>query len=218
MILTAASVGGLYCDSGAAVISINYDTATSSTPAMAPQNIAGAVPASNWNNVVNNNHSITFGDDSGIATSLGVGVSTSGLDSWNRGADPIGGRIFSDKITMGAIGTINLTNVPYASYELYVYLSDWGSEVITFSLDGGSTTAATLTNTNTGRDSGWNGIYIENDNYVKLTGLSGNSSIRMARTSGDVHLAAFQIVQVPEPQAALLGALGLLTMLRRKRC
>lgn len=118
---------------------------------------------------------------------------------------------------MGGVGTINLTTVPYALYDVYVYLSDWGSEVVNFSLDGGVTTVATLTNDNSGRDSGWNGIYVLNNNYVKLSGLTGDSSIRMAATSGEVHVGAFQIVQVPEPSSALLGGLGMLVLLRRKR-
>lgn len=114
---------------------------------------------------------------------------------------------------MGGVGTINLTTVPYALYDVYVYLSDWGSEVVNFSLDGGTTTVATLTNATGGFD----GSYVANDNYVKLSGLTGDSSIRMAATSGEVHVGAFQIVQVPEPSSALLGGLGMLVLLRRKR-
>jgi hypothetical protein len=96
---------------------------------------------------------------------------------------------------------------------VYVYLSDWGSEVVNFSLDGGVTTVGALINA----ASGFDGIYVENNNYVKLSGLSGDSSITMTATTGEVHLAAFQVVQIPEPGAAFLGGLGVLALLRRRR-
>jgi len=212
MILTAASVGCLISEAHSAVISVNYDTSTSSTPAMGAADVAGVIPVANWNNVVDGDHSIVFGDVSGIASSLGVSVSGGGGNSWNR-LDPAAGRIFSDKITMGGVGSINLTTVPYALYDVYVYLSDWGSEVVNFSLDGGATTVGALINA----ASGFDGIYVENNNYVKLSGLSGDSSITMTATTGEVHLAAFQVVQIPEPGAAFLGGLGVLALLRRRR-
>ena len=215
MILTAVSIGGLVSGANGAVISVNYETVVSSTPAMAADDEAGVIPVDNWNNVVNRNHAITFVDNLGATTGLAISVSGGGQDSWNRGpSDPLNGRIFSDKITMGGIGTINLTTVPYALYDVYVYLSDWSNEVVSFSLDDGTTTVATLANT----IDGFNGSYIVNDTYVKLSGLSGpGQSIRMAATSGEVHVGAFQVVQIPEPGAALLGGLGMLALLRRRR-
>lgn len=212
IILAAAPVGGLISEGHSAVISVNYGTSTSTTPAMGAADVAGVISVANWNNVVDGDHLVSFGDVSGIATSLGVSVSGGGGNSWNR-LDPAAGRIFSDKITMGGVGLIKLTTVPYDLYDVYIYLSDWGAEVINFSLDGGVATVGSLTNATGGFD----GVYVENDNYVKLSGLSGDSSITMTATTGEVHLAAFQVVQIPEPGAAFLGGLGVLALLRRRR-
>ncbi len=111
MILTAVSVGGLVSGAKGAVISVNYDVSISSTPAMGAADVAGVIPVANWNNVVDRDHSITYVDDSGATTGLAISVSGGGWDSWNR-TDPPSGRIFSDKITMGGTGTLNLTTVP----------------------------------------------------------------------------------------------------------
>jgi hypothetical protein len=154
-------------------------------------------------------------DDSGAATSLGVAVSTGNVQSWNTLGNP-DQRLYGDKMVMGsAPQTLTLTNVPYSSYEVIIYLSDWGSEVVTFSLDGGTTIAATVSNT-------FNPIFgsirfQENNTHAHLRGLSGNSTITMDATAGELHIAGFQIVAIPEPTVAFLGGLGLLGLLRRRR-
>ena len=82
-----------------------------------------------------------------------------------------------------------------------------------------STTALATTGTNIGAD----GILDGNNNtFRSLTGISPNASgeitITIAATSGGFgYLNAMEMTVVPEPSAALLGAVGFLALLRRRR-
>jgi hypothetical protein len=178
------------------VISVNYDTASSSTPALAPADTTGVVPAANWNNVVNVNHSMTFVDDSAASTPLSVALSAGGRDSWNT-LGTSAERLFGDKVNMGsAAQTLTLGNVPYLKYDLYIYLSSWGSEVVNFGINGGPT-IANLSNTFTPQFTA-GADFVENDTYVKLSGLTGSAVVvNMDATSDELHLAGFQIVEIP---------------------
>lgn len=51
VIPTTASAGSPISEAHAATINVNYDFFSSSTPAMAAADVAGLVPAANWNNV-----------------------------------------------------------------------------------------------------------------------------------------------------------------------
>lgn len=175
-------------------ISVNYDIPLGSTTGIGPAEVAGFVPAVNWNNVgVIAPAANSLVDNSGTVTTLGAVLSIGGLQSWNTAGNP-NQRIFGDKMTLGsAPQTLTLTNVPYVDYDVLIYLSDWGGEVVEFSLDGGTTIATTVTNT-------FNPIFssdpfVENDTYAHLRGLSGNVTITMDATAGELHIAGFQIVE-----------------------
>lgn len=183
------------------VISVNY-AKESSTPQLAISDVAGAVPVSRWNNVMDLDHNVTFMDSGGLATSLAVALSAGVMDSWNTVGTP-DENLFSDKAWMGADPqTLTLQGVPYGTYDLYIYLSSWGNEVVEFSLDGGATVAATLTNTFTPNNFAPGDEYVEGDTYVKLSGLSGNVVVTMDATSDELHLAGFQIVQLTPGEAS----------------
>lgn len=199
-----------------AAISVNFDWSTGSTPALAPTVVAGVVPAANWNNLVSPggpfSYGITYLDDSGANTTLTVGASGGNADSWNTIGTP-DEIIFGDKSNMGAGGTLSLANVPYALYDLYIYSSFWTNEVVNFDIGGN---VQTLTNTFTPQfTEGPN--FVQNDTYVKFTGLSGNVTVNMTATAGEVHLGGFQIVQVPEPSILGLLALAPALAMRRRR-
>lgn len=182
---------------------MNYEVSSSTLP-LAPTDVAGFVPAANWNNVsVIAPAANSLVDNSGSTTSLSAVLSAGGLQSWNTTGSP-NQRIYGDKMTLGsAPQTLTLTNVPYAAYDVIIYLSDWGNEVVTFSLDGGTTIATTVTNT-------FNPIFgavqfLENNTHAHLRGLSGNATITMDATAGDLHIAGFQIVEAAPDDTDLDG-------------
>jgi len=179
---------------GQRTISVNYETALSGTLPLASNEVAGVVPMANWNNVFNLDHDINFLDSDGLSTPTTVALSGGGWDSWNTVGSP-DQRIFGDKVSMGsAPQSLILANVPYSNYDLIIYTSFWTNEVVTFSADGGATVKATLTNTFTPNFSV--NPFVENDTYVRLRGLSGNVTVTMEATSGELHLAGFQIVEI----------------------
>jgi hypothetical protein len=205
---------------------VNYDVALSSTPSLATTDVAGVVPADNWNNVVASNpdpllpgfgqpfnYGITYVDDSGAATTLTVAASSGTGDSWNTGGTP-DEIIFGDKSNWaGGTQTLTLSSIPYAIYDLYIYSSEWGSEVVDFTI---GTNTQTLTNTFTPQfTEGAN--FVQNNTYVKFTGLSGDVIVNMNVTSGGLHLGGFQIVQVPEPSILGLIAFAPVLAFRRRR-
>jgi hypothetical protein len=207
--------------SHASIISVNYDVLSTSTPALAPTDVAGAVAAANWNNVEASatgqafNYGITYLDNLGSATTLTVAASSGTGDTWNTvgTADEI---IFGDKSNFaGGIQTLSLSNVPYALFDVYIYASYWGNEVVSFTV--GSTTHV-LTNTFTPQFSGGPDFVLD-DTYVKFSGLSGDVVISMLPSSGGLHLGGFQIADaIPEPSTLFLAGLApALLFMRRRR-
>ncbi len=206
-----------------AAISVNYDVLTSSTPALAPGDVAGVVPSANWNNVVPTlpgntfDYGITYVDDSGANTALTVAASSGTGDSWNTLGTP-DEIIFGDKSAWaGGTQTLTLSNVPYATYDLYIYSSFWTNEVVGFTI--GANTQ-TLTNTFTPQfNTPGDPDLVLNDTYVKFAGLSGDVVVNMLPTSGELHLGGFQVVDaIPEPSpAVLVGLVGFAAALRRRR-
>jgi len=202
--------------SGAA-ISVNYDVTGTSTPALATTDVAGVVPVANWNNLLAANigqpfnYGMTYVDDSGANTTLTVSGSGSG-DSWNTAGSP-DDIIYGDKSAWGGSGTLSVSNVPYTSYDLYIFPSFWTNEVVNFTIGGN---IQTLTNTFSPNTTGGPN-FVLNDTYVHFTGLSGDVSVAMQATAGEVHLGGFQIVAVPEPSILGLLALAPAWALRRRR-
>jgi hypothetical protein len=59
---------------------------------------------------------------------------------------------------------------------------------------------------------------VQNDTYVKFTGLSGGVVVSMNATSGGLHLGGFQIVEaIPEPSILGLLAFAPVLAFRRRR-
>lgn len=200
----------------AATISVNYSVTTSSTPALAPSDVAGALPAANWNNVVSTggafDYGITYVDNLGASTSLAVSASSGIGDSWNTAGTP-DKIIFGDKSNFaGGEQNITVSDVPYALYDLYIYPSYWSNEVVSFTI--GATTLV-LTNTFTPQFNAPE--FVLNDTYVKFSGLSGDVVVDMLPSSGGLHISGFQVALVPEPSTILLAALAPALLLVRRR-
>ncbi len=202
---------------GAAAISVNYDVTVSSTPALATTDVAGVVPVDHWNNLQALgfgqpfNYGMTYVDNSGANTTLTVAASSGVGDSWNTPGIP-DEIIFGDKSAFsGGTQTLTLSNIPYATFDLYIYVSEWSNEVVNFTI--GANTQ-TVTNTFTPQfTEGPN--FVQNDTYVMFTGLSGNTVVNMLPTSGGLHLGGFQIV---EGVTQALDRSGLLAWLLRWPC
>lgn len=224
--------------SSAAVISWNYDrfgTVSGSAE-------AGVVLAANWNNSWPSNPTVDLIDETGAATTLDLSYSS--FNQWSiQGSDPgLDGdgssnkRLLNGYLNSGPAewspstitSSISLTQIPYESYNVIVYFSadapnragqvTDGATTYYFSSLGADSIAdsnAVLTQTLSTSDSDHAA-----GNHAIFTGLSGASqtiTVQMRDNDQWGGIAGFQIVQIPEPSAMLLGGLGLLGLLRRRR-
>lgn len=188
--------------------------------------MAGVVAVDNWNNLQATaigqpfNYGMTYVDDSGANTSLTVVTGGGTADTWNTAGSP-DEIIFGDKLNMDGVPvgsrTLSLSNVPYGTYDLYIYTSQWANEIVDFDI-GGNVQTATNTFTPQSNTLGDPDLVL-NDTYVKFTGLSGDVVVDMTVVAEGLHLGGFQVVDaVPEPSSALLLSLaGGLVAFRRRR-
>ena len=247
----------------AQVISWSFDqygfaNANGGSGAPVPNTSAGVVNAYNWNDSWSENYSayasgtpITVNnlfDNSGTATTLSLSYNSyngyyvqnshpaqDADGSYNRqmlnGFLNAGPATWSPPVTQDSI---SLANIPYAQYNIYVYVSDDTAGRLANVSDGSLTydlatmgiTAVSGANASLVQSTDTTGANPTAD-YVEFTGLSGSSQ-NITVAPGDtspsdaawVGLSAFQIVAVPEPGTFALtgvGSLGILLLARRKR-
>ena len=127
------------CQIHAGVISLNFVRGSSGESPLSATDIAGAEPVGNWNNSTTLNANleevgITLNDATGAATTA-VATWMSGSASWSVALSGAGAP--SDLLMMtgyldqggdgaGQIHSVTIANVPYASYDVYVYHSSSG--------------------------------------------------------------------------------------------
>lgn len=215
----------------AAVISINFNR--NADEVFAASIGAGAVFVTNWNQMAPqttgvSGTNVALVDDSGAA--VGTTVTYTAANTWAQGGpNPADGNISLLKgyIDDGA-NSITVSNIGYTLYDVYVYglgdgavgsalgnytLTPQGQGPITFSwLRAANPTAGgTLLEGSAGVQG----------HYYKISGLSASSfsltSFDGNTANGRGPIAGIQIVEVPEPSAALLLPLSLLSLRRRKR-
>jgi hypothetical protein len=191
---------------------------------------------SNWNNIQASGNGIALADSTG-SNSAGVTLDLSAL----QGANPInpyspgvpgtGDEIFNAYLSGGNV-TSNMTikNLPAGTYDLIIY-ADWfwgGSVAYPVTQTVGTGLAGTVyVNTPEVQIAG--GLVQDTDlgnngsikgNWMRINGLTptgGELGFRLGDgTNGPYN--GFQLVNtIPEPSSVLLGGLGVLALLRRRR-
>jgi hypothetical protein len=211
-----------------------------------PNTEAGVVLAYNWNDSWSENYSAyAYGsgvtvnnlfDNTGTATTTSItynsyngyhitspNPSQDADGSYNR--DMLNGFLNAGPATWSPAITYDSTtfnSIPYAQYNIYVYVSDDTAGRVALVSDGSMT--FDLSTMGSAEVSGANASLIQSSDtsglnpsadYVEFTGLTG-SSLTLTVTPGDqtpadaawVGLAAVQIVAVPEPATLALAAIG----------
>lgn len=198
---------------------VNIDINNGSSPTFSG---VGAAPdlGTTWNSVnnpatgqggtfssgplVDSNNNLTT-----ITFSAGV---AEGSSSWSGGGDLFndGIRAFNGNSASFTVGGLNSA----LTYNIYLYSSNGSGtgEGARFTISGYGTQNVT-------GNAGGPG-YVLNDNYIVFSGITGVTSLSGTYTNNtDPHgpFNGLQIEAIPEPSAALLGGLGLLALLRRRR-
>lgn len=215
---------------------------------LASTDVVGVVPVGNWNEIsgtTNNPSSSSLVDDNGTAvTGMSVGFAGNQNTYNNNGTNNPSQRMFSGFLNGGTM-SVDLSNIPYAAYDVYVYYSGfvpnnsltWVASDITgtptvvdtqYSVRG-TGVAFDIYNTYGFVQSQYSTLAAANadaalpvlgGNYLKFTGLTA-ASLKIAETSrngfGEIGFAGLQIVQVPEPTLLGLLALTPALALRRRR-
>jgi hypothetical protein len=141
-----------------------------------------------------------------------IGSVASGTYNWPAGVPGTASTALSTGLIYGGgVKTYKLTGLATnTNYAFYFFSPDWGDSGRTGALDGSDDGVGNTTTT----DQSW-GTGHEIIKYAYNTGASTSFTMSVDNTNG-LHNYAFVNV-VPEPGAALLGGLGMLALLRRRR-
>jgi len=225
--------------SHAQVIAIHNKGYSSGTNAVISET-TGYVPvaAANWNNITTTTGTGTFGsgiqDSAGLLTSLTLSYSGGKWMSFNTSQ----GQIFDGYLDNNATNcSFTLSNIPYAAYDVYVYVASdkngrlgsvtIGSETLSYTTNTASSPQDVLSsNPNLSYDINSDPAAVNPiANTLVFTGLTGSSlnisdfaMLKNGSRNGS-GITSIEIVAVPEPSAfALLGlGLGFVCFCRIKR-
>ncbi|HEU5072012.1 MAG TPA: sialate O-acetylesterase [Verrucomicrobiae bacterium] len=197
------------------IISVNYCQQNDILSAAA---VAGVVPTNHWNSIIFDNNfggtscsnpTNVFFDCSGASIgNFAVKLSVNGFNAWNTGSGSTPDVVLISDWAMSGGGTITLTNIPYANYDLYFYLSsfaEYPSGTVTYNITTGPDTGRSLslqqvydqTKPQNFASFGW----VEGYNWGKFSALTASSQT-IVGTDG---ISAFQIVQnvLPAPTLSI---------------
>jgi hypothetical protein len=228
----------------AASIGINFNgggNASSPPVSLLPTDVAGVVPQANYNNFGGGSGTgLALIDSTGVASPAILTYTASGNYSSIGGAAiaPAGG---DEKLNTGFVygnGSFTVAGVPYARYDVYVYmLNDAAGRIETTSLTAGGPAqtfyGAAATPSDSGhvdQNAGTSYVYTQTvstnlatptaaGDYVLFSGLTAPSFTFTNSAPGNGYLNGFQVVEnLPEPGAlGLCGVTCLAALLRRRR-
>jgi hypothetical protein len=245
----------------AQVISWSFDqygfvNAVGGSGAPVPNTEAGVVPVYNWNDSWSENYSTSAGgtpvtvnnlyDNSGTATAASLSYNSyngyhitapnpaqDADGTYNR--DLLNGFLNAGPATWNppvTADTVSLSAIPYAQYNIFVYVSDDTAGRSANVTDGAIT--YDLSTLGSSAVSGASALFVQSSDtsganpaadYVEFTGLTG-SYLTITVSPGDqspadaawVGLAGFQVVAVPEPASMTLACLAGLSSLLLPHC
>jgi len=188
----------------------------------------GPYVAGNWNNVQLDASGMALMDGTGAASGAVInfqvanGWGDNTADGTVAGAnDKIARGYFDDTATSDGIGVdIEVTNVPYALYDVVLYLGTDASHTsyTPMTVGGMTQTAAPL------EQFGTLGGWVLDKNVLVYSGLTGSIldielPDRWIDGDGSARgsISGFQVVQVPEPCTIALLSLGGLALIRRRK-
>ena len=234
ILLTFTALAATAQVASAAVISVNLADQNNAGSVLADDESAGAVDVGFWNNFVEGSSAITVRDDSDV-TLTGTTFNYSGTIFREA--------IFSNnnKELLANVGntdgTFTVAGLPTAytsgGYNVYLYVANDSRQgadyTATITPAGGSAITIFGEQRNPAYINAADGTALINStgatamdttggDYVLFTGLDATGFTLTSSYGGGANgQAGIQIVAVPEPSAALLGALGLLGLLHRRR-
>lgn len=231
LFLCSTLVGSAVSES--AIVSVNFrENNGNPNQIIAPTTVAGGgagVAASNWSNVTGGTGSASdLNDDAGAATTLDISWSSGGM--WGDGSanTDANAQVGNAQLQRGYLDDnqggpapiqINLSQIPYAAYDVVVYFSTdtSGSNYGTITFTDGS---GAVTGSTTGTKLLWGeNPNLDDTNSLRVTNLSGDLTIDGPVRNGAVRhsISGIQVIAVPEPATFGLTGLGALLMLRRRR-
>ena len=213
-IFVAVAIAGISAQASVNIISWAYDNG------LAVSGTAGVVPVNNWN-LTGDGSSNGLKDNNGVSTSTTLTLA-GGLGAWGIGGavqDPNG--TYNNAIFDGyynSVGsTLTLGSIPYAKYDLYVYISSDG-DGRTGTISDGATTYSFSTDTRAKVDAHGNFVFAQTTDtglshpsadYAVFSDLTGASeTLTIANASDGMGFAGIQIEAVPEPVNVALGVFG----------